>query len=120
VFIDCIKNNILLLSAIFLLTAQLALIIWLTFEIKKIKRQLNENSNKQQNNVIENIDVKSSDFKKQINKKEKYSEKEIEELLIDLMMALKKTTESLDKWRTFGIIFIIVIIISIISNYIPQ
>jgi DNA-binding transcriptional MerR regulator len=101
----------------FLITAQLALIIRLTFEIKKIKRQLNENSNKQQNNVTENIDVKNSGLKKQINKKEKYSEEEIGTLLIDLMMALKKTIESLDKWKTFGIIVIIAIIILIISNY---
>jgi preprotein translocase subunit SecG len=110
---DFIKNNTLSLFSILIIIVFIVISILLIIEMRKLKKQLNDNSNKQQNNVTENIDVKESGSRKQTKKEGKYSEEEIEGLLLDLMMSLKKTIESLDRWKRFAI-FIIIAIISII------
>jgi len=135
---DFIKNNSFWLSAILLIIISVWLTLWFTFEIRKLKKYLNDNG-VQRNNISEilrvqrmilnilgakdnnpevvdeNIEVDNINTKKQINKKEKYSEEEIGSLILDISMELKKTNARLKNWRNFGILIIIFIILTFIK-----
>jgi len=113
-FFDFIINNILWLSAIIIILTS----IWLNFfEIRKLKKYINTNS-MQQNNINEKNEIDNTTTKQRKSKnKEQYSEEEIGTVLLDVLIEQKKINTSLKRWRNFGILIIIIIIISIIGNF---
>jgi hypothetical protein len=44
-------------------------------------------------------------------KKGKYTENEVGDMIIDIMMELKKTSKSLNQWKSFGISLIVAVIV---------
>jgi cell division protein FtsL len=115
-FFDFIKVNIFWLSSILIIIVS----VWFTFfEIRKLKKYLND-KNIERNNINENFESGNIDTRGQIKKEEKYSEKELGNLILDISMELKKTNARLKNWRNFGIIIIIIIIIQILSYFLNK
>jgi len=110
---DFMKKNIFWLSAILILIISTWFIF---FEIRKLRKYLKNNS-MQPNNVNEKSDLDNINTK---DHKKEYSEEEIGRLILDILIEQKKTNDKLESWRNFGIIIIVMIIISIIESIIPS
>jgi len=124
-FLDFIINNTLSIFSILAIFAFIVISIFLIIEMKKLKKQLNDNG-VNRNNISEILNVQREILNK-INKheiikvnednqnirKEKYTENEIGDMIIDIIVELKKTTKSLSKWRGFAIIIVIILILLI-------
>jgi hypothetical protein len=136
-FLEFIKNNPLSLFSILVIIAFIVISILLIIEMRKLKKQLNDNG-VQKNNVSEILNVqrmilnklnsnengereiteenlnKNNDY---LNiKKGKYTENEIGDMIIDIVMELKKTSKRLNNWKSFGLLIITVLIVLIITS----
>jgi hypothetical protein len=87
-------------------------------EILNVQRMILNKLNPNNNEIVQNTEEKQTNDILNANiRKEKYSQNEMEKLIVDLMLELRKTIKSLNSWRGFGILIILAIIAFFIYAY---